>query len=160
MEKTTNNRICDVLGAWFGICLGTGFIDRNIAGHKFGRDGQLGQQWHPHAGRREPNHHFGRRQRRQNRCGKSESRSHRQGYLQRLLIFVNFLAGQADVGGGSFPDVPLRNVGAFPQVRAMLRDLAPFLRGVVFVGKPALCERFDFDSVGLRGRPLPEARRR
>jgi hypothetical protein len=52
--------------------------------------------------------------------------------------FVDFLAGQADVGGSSFPDVPLRNVGAFPQVRAMLRDLAPFLRGVVFIGKAAL----------------------
>jgi hypothetical protein len=31
-----------------------------------------------------------------------------------------------------------------------LRNLAPFLRGVVFVGEATLCEGFDFQRIGLR----------
>jgi hypothetical protein len=35
-------------------------------------------------------------------------------------------------------------------VRAKLRDFAPFLRSVVFVGKAVLRSRLDFERVGLR----------
>ena len=31
-----------------------------------------------------------------------------------------------------------------------VRDLAALLRGVVFIGETALCQRFDFQRIGLR----------
>jgi hypothetical protein len=61
---------------------------------------------------------------------------------------VDFLAGQADVGGGS--SVPDGN-GAIPAAFSC-DDLAPFLRGVVFVGQPALGAGFDLKGVGLRAK--------
>jgi hypothetical protein len=60
--------------------------------------------------------------------------------------FVDFLAGQADVGGGCF-NVLVRNLEI--AATAMLGDLAPHLGRVVFVGEAALCASFDFQCVGL-----------
>jgi hypothetical protein len=52
--------------------------------------------------------------------------------------FVDFFAGQADVGGRRFPGVPLGNAGTIAKRIPALGYLAPFLRRVVFVCKAAL----------------------
>ena len=52
--------------------------------------------------------------------------------------FVDFFAGQADVGGRRFPGVPLGNAGTIAKRISALGNLAPFLRRVVFVCKAAL----------------------
>jgi hypothetical protein len=49
-----------------------------------------------------------------------------------LPSFVDFLAGQAGVGGGCF-NVLVRSLEN--PAAAVLCDLAPFSRGVVFVGE-------------------------
>ncbi|MEH2482030.1 hypothetical protein V1282_005387 [Nitrobacteraceae bacterium AZCC 2146] len=62
--------------------------------------------------------------------------------------FVDLLAGQADVGsGGGTNLVPLENEVC---ARSRLSYLTARLRGVVFVGRTALRERFDFERVRLR----------
>ena len=66
-------------------------------------------------------------------------------FIPDLPGFVDFLAGQADVGGGS--SVPNGNGGIPAALSA--DDLAPLLRGVVFVGEAALRQRFDFQPGGL-----------
>ena len=52
--------------------------------------------------------------------------------------FVDFFAGQADVGGRRFPGVPLGNAGTIAKRIPALGYLALFLRRVVFVCKAAL----------------------
>jgi hypothetical protein len=52
--------------------------------------------------------------------------------------FVDFFAGQADVGGRRFPGVPLGNAGTIAKRIPAPGYLAPFLRRVVFVCKAAL----------------------
>jgi len=52
--------------------------------------------------------------------------------------FVDFFAGQADVGGCRFRGVPLGNAGTIVKRIPALGYLAPFLRRVVFVCKAAL----------------------
>ena len=52
--------------------------------------------------------------------------------------FVDFFAGQADIGGRRFPGVPLGNAGTIAKRIPALGYLAPFLRRVVFVCKAAL----------------------
>jgi len=52
--------------------------------------------------------------------------------------FVDFFAGQADVGGRRFPGVPVGNAGTIAKRIPALGYLAPFLRRVVFVCKAAL----------------------
>ena len=52
--------------------------------------------------------------------------------------FVDFFAGQADVGGRRFPGVPLGNAETIAKRIPAPGYLAPFLRRVVFVCKAAL----------------------
>ncbi len=68
------------------------------------------------------------------------------GCAAEVVDTLNFFAGQADVGGCRF-NVLARNLEI--PTAAMLRDLAPFLRGVVFVGKAALRGGFDFQRVSV-----------
>lgn len=59
-----------------------------------------------------------------------------------LAGFVDFLSGQARVGDLGFPDILFGNFGAASQIVGGLCHFAPLLRGVIFVGQPALgpCE--------------------
>lgn len=59
---------------------------------------------------------------------------------------VDVLPRQANVGGGGWLIVPFRNDTWLSD----LRDLAPFLRGVVLVGEAALGRRLDLKR-GLGG---------
>jgi hypothetical protein len=63
---------------------------------------------------------------------------------------VNFPAVKADVSGCRF-NVLARNLEI--PTAALLREFAALLRGVVFIGEAALCQRFDFQ------RSEPTARR-
>jgi hypothetical protein len=66
--------------------------------------------------------------------------------------FVNFFAGKADIGGRG--DLVLAG-NMIPQRRAIRAGchVAPFLCGVVFIGKAAFCGGFDFQRVSL---PCPQ----
>jgi hypothetical protein len=64
--------------------------------------------------------------------------------------FVDFLAGKADIVGRRL-NVLAGNIYRLTPCRV----LAPPLRRVVFVGEAALCQRFDFQCVGLRAEGPP-----
>src|SRR5882672_271533 len=59
--------------------------------------------------------------------------------------FVNFLAGKPGVGGRRLGR-RMFSTGTFAPAGS---NLAPFLRGVVFVGEAAFCGGFDFQRISL-----------